>query len=78
MERAEYSKLCDSIGTDITTEQDAILNAIPREMLPACAVAVIDGGEATGEYWDFLAEQTVIAQNEHDAEVVAGHEWSQS
>jgi hypothetical protein len=31
--------------------------AIGREFLPECALAVLDGGDATDEYWRFLAEQ---------------------
>lgn len=28
-----------------------------RHFLPPCAVAVLDGGEPSDEYWQFLAEQ---------------------
>ncbi len=34
-----------------------------RALLPPCAVAVLDGCDATPEYWDFIAEQFESALN---------------
>lgn len=73
MSAAEYAALCESIGTTAMVEETAILS-IGRDLLPACAVVVLDGGEPTEEYWDFLAAQTQRAQDEHDAEYAAGRE----
>ena len=72
--RTEYSELCRTFGTDKIDEENAILS-VGREFLPACAIAVLDGGEATVEYYEWLTLQTQSAQNEHDLEVAAGHEW---
>ena len=40
--------------------EDQVLSA-PRTMLPPCAVAVLDGGEPSDEYWQFLVEQFELA-----------------
>jgi len=75
--RAAYAAYCNEIGTDIVAEENAILS-VGREFLPPHAVAVLDGGEATEEYWTWLHNQTHTAQQEHDREVAAGHEWHAS
>lgn len=72
--RAAYAAVCLDIGTTIEDETNSILS-IGRDLLPPCAVAVLDGGEPTEEYWQFCQEQTEKAQGEHDADVAAGHEW---
>lgn len=38
-------------------EFESSVLSIGREFLPACALAVLDGAEATEEYWKFLASQ---------------------
>lgn len=40
--------------------ENQILSA-GRMLLPPCAVAVLDGGEPSDEYWQFLAEQFELA-----------------
>lgn len=67
----EAARAC---GSDAATEESAILSA-GREFLPPCALVVLDGGDATDEYWDWLRGQTERAQEEHDAEYSGGHEW---
>ena len=65
--RAAFFALCEECGTDPVTEEQAILS-VAREFLPPEALAVLDGGEPTLAYWEFLAGQTAQAQAEHDAE----------
>jgi len=73
--RAEYAALCESLGTDQVAEENALLS-IGREHLPPCAIAVLeDRDAATVEYYDWLTSETQAAQDAHDAEVAAGHEW---
>ena len=73
--RAAYAALCAELGTDPIAEENAILS-IGRGLLPPCALAVLDKtGPATVEYFDFLTETTQAAQDAHDADVAAGHEW---
>ena len=72
--RLEFFALADAVGSDPIAEETAILS-IGREFLPPCAIAVLDGGEPTTEYWAFLQSETERAQREHDAEIKAGHEW---
>jgi hypothetical protein len=74
--RAEYAALCESLGTTAVDEENAILSA-GREFLPPVAIDVLDhrDREPSEDYWTFLAEQTSQAQEEHDREVAAGHEW---
>ncbi len=74
MTRTEFTDLARSVGSDPIAEEHAALN-IGREFLPEFAIVVLDGGEPTPEYWDWLADSVQQAQNEHDAEVAAGHEW---
>lgn len=69
----KFLDACVDCGTDPTVEQTAILS-VGSEFLPEHARTVRDGGEPTEEYWAWLAEQTLQAQNESDAEVAAGHE----
>jgi hypothetical protein len=42
-----------------------------RALLPPCAVAVLDGGEPSEEYWDFIAEQFELALHGAAGEEVA-------
>ena len=72
-DRTRYAEVCEAFGTDVLAEEQAILS-VGREFLPAEALAVLDGGEPTAEYWGWLAEQTRAAQREHDADVAAGYE----
>ena len=65
--RAAFFALCEECGTDRVAEETAILS-VDRKFLPPEALAVVDGGEPTLAYWEFLASQTAQAQAEHDAE----------
>lgn len=65
--RKQYDAICRSYGTSAADEESAILS-IGREFLPPCAIAVLDGGEPTAEYWQWMMGQTQTAQDEHDAE----------
>jgi hypothetical protein len=69
--RADWEELVNECGSDTVSEENAILS-IGRAFLPECAVVVLDGGEATVEYYLFLSQQTAQAQHEHDVEVAAG------
>jgi hypothetical protein len=61
---AEFVKLCRELGTTAVAEETAILR-IGREFLPPCALAVLDkSGPATGEYWEWLTEQTQAGRHE--------------
>ena len=70
--REAYAELCRECGTDAITEEHAILSTA-REHLPPCAQTALDGGNVDDapEYWLFLADQTVTAQEEHDATIAA-------
>ena len=68
--RAAYLALCEECGTDRVAEEQAVLS-VGREFLPPEALTVLDGGEPTLGYWEFLAGQTGQAQAEHDAEVAS-------
>lgn len=72
--RERFYQAAADAGSDPVSEENAILS-IDRAHLPHCAVVVLDGGDASDEYWDFLRAQTEQAQAEHDAEIAAGHEW---
>lgn len=74
--RSDFERVACECGSDAVSEENAILQ-VGREFLPPCAIVVLDGGEATPEYWEFLISQTEQAQAEHDAEYAAGHEWHQ-
>lgn len=74
--RAEFAALARAVGSAALDEETAILS-VGIEFLPPCARAVLDDPDAaTVEYYDWLSEQTQAAQDEHDAEIAAGHEWS--
>ena len=74
--RLEFVAMADAVGSYAEAEETAILS-VGREFLPPCAIAVLDGGEPTTEYWAFLQSETEKAQAEHDAEYQRGHEWHQ-
>ena len=65
--RLEFVAKAEEVGSYAEAEETAILS-VGREFLPACAIAVLDGGEPTAEYWAFLQSETEKAQSEHDAE----------
>ena len=71
--RQAFIEYATYIGSDALAEEQAILS-IGREHLPECARAVLDGGEPTEDYWDWLRSQTEEAQAEHDRENAAGYE----
>lgn len=72
--RQLFNDAATECGSDPITEENAILQA-GREFLPECAIAVLDGGESTVEYWEWLTEQTREAQAQYNAEIAAEHEW---
>jgi hypothetical protein len=73
--RAEIVALAESFGSTGVDEENAILS-VGHEFLPACALAVLaDRDSATVEYYEWLTGETQAAQDAHDAEVAAGHEW---
>ena len=55
MTNTEYSDLFDD-PIDATDWEQRVLNC-GREFLPPSAITVLDGGDATPEYWEFLADQ---------------------
>jgi len=73
--RATFYALCSDLGTTPVAEENAILS-VGREFLPPCAIAVLnDRDAATVEYFEWLSAETQTAQDEHDREIDAGHEW---
>ena len=65
--RLSFVAMAEEVGSYAEAEETAILS-VGREFLPPCALAVLDGGEPTAEYWAFLQSETEKAQDEHDAE----------
>jgi hypothetical protein len=55
MNRQDYLDLFSSIFE--AGEFESSVLSIGREFLPPCVLAVLDGGESTEEYWEFLASQ---------------------
>ncbi len=60
-----YGSTCgqDFDKIDLIDAEQSIMS-IGRELLPASARAVLDGGEATPAYWEWLAEQIIQMANE--------------
>ncbi|HEY5021796.1 MAG TPA: hypothetical protein VII30_04825 [Gemmatimonadaceae bacterium] len=54
--RLEFFAACEEFGFNPLTEESALLS-IGREFLPPSALAVLDGGEATADYYGWLTEQ---------------------
>jgi hypothetical protein len=75
--KARFFAVVDACGSDSMAEEGAILS-VGHEFLPACAIVVLNGGKATADYWEFLTEQTELAQREHDAQYNIGHEWGEA
>ena len=46
------------------TEWENQVLSVGRSFLPPCAIAVLDGNDATPEYWDFIAEQFAMLDDE--------------
>jgi hypothetical protein len=73
--RLKFVCLCKEVGSDSISEENAILS-VGREFLPPCAIAVLDNRNASSvEYYEWLSSQTMAAQDQHDRDVDAGHEW---
>lgn len=54
----DFQKFCDLFSSvSEAVEFESAVLSIGREFLPSCALAVLDGAEATEEYWAFLASQ---------------------
>lgn len=66
--RLAFVAYCEEIGSDSITEEEAIRAAVTRDMIPG-------NGEPSAEYYEWLTEGVRAAQDEHDREVSAGHEW---
>ncbi|OGS00202.1 MAG: hypothetical protein A2V88_08315 [Elusimicrobia bacterium RBG_16_66_12] len=62
--RLEFVLVAGESGSDSLSEEQALLS-VDRRCLPACALAVLDGGERTVEYYQWCREQTLQAQAEH-------------
>lgn len=74
--RANFIVLCEKFGSDHVAEENAILS-IGREFLPPCAIEVLDNKTESVEYYQWLANQTTAAQDEHEQDIAAGHEWDE-
>lgn len=48
-----------TIGEKVEFENQVL--SAGRDCLPPCAITVLDGGEPSEEYWQFLAEQFALA-----------------
>ncbi len=66
--RIEFVDFAEECGSNEAAEVTAILS-VGREFLPPEALAVLDGGSPTVEYYEWLLEQVQIAQAENDREV---------
>ena len=55
MKHEDYASLFQTLSDAIEFENHAL--SIGTEFLPACAVAVRDGDDATETYWAWLSEQ---------------------
>lgn len=54
--QVSFAAFCKLLGLTAHNEEEAVLNA-GREFLPRCAIKVLDGGEPTLEYYEFLTHQ---------------------
>lgn len=56
-----------SVGNRQTAlELESQYLSIGRKFLPPCALVVLDGGEATSEYWEWLiSQQAKAARDTH-------------
>jgi len=61
----QYSEICREVGSDLFAEESTIL-AVGDKFLPEFAREVRDGGPSCVEYWAWMADQTVTAQEAHD------------
>ena len=68
---ARFVAAAEACGSTAVDEENAILSALglSSPLLPAA------GSDA---YWDFLRSQTEQAQDEHDREIAAGRESTES
>lgn len=69
--RLAWLDVVEECGSDPVSEEQSILS-IGRDLLPPCAVVVLDGGEPTADYYEWLQSQTEEAQAEHDRDYAAG------
>lgn len=53
--KTKYYDLVGSNRAAVEYEESVLQSG--REFLPACAITVLDGGDATDEYWSFLIDQ---------------------
>jgi hypothetical protein len=69
--RELFRAFCEEMGTHAVTEESAILNAVPRELLPAFAVAVLDDSDAepSPDYWIFLADSVLDSYAEAELDL---------
>lgn len=68
--RIEFVDFAEECGSTADAEVGALLS-IGREFLPPAALAVLDGGSPTVEYYEWLLDQTKTAQAENDREVAS-------
>jgi len=61
----QYRDICREVGSDLYAEETAILS-VGDEFLPEIARIVRDGGSPTPLYWEWMADQTVTAQEAHE------------
>jgi len=64
----QYREICHECGTDLYAEEENILS-VSSEFLPLHAQAVRDGGVPTPDYWRWIADQTVTAQESIDLQI---------
>lgn len=56
--KSAKTKYFDLAGSNrVAVEYEESVFQSGREFLPACAITVLDGGDATDEYWSFLIDQ---------------------
>lgn len=66
--KIHFFAVCAKIPADPVNEERRILS-IGREFLPPCAIVVLDGGEATAEYWEWLCEQASSDKTDYAVDV---------
>lgn len=59
--RRTYHAACERMSLDPEEEERNQIRRLPREVLPACALAVLaDPGATTAEYWRWLTERVQV------------------
>lgn len=66
--RNSKQRLIDALGEDFTAFENDVLSS-GREFLPPCAIDILNGRQATKEYFDYLLGQMQIMAHEEEARI---------